>query len=129
MGLYELHLYFLQVSETDQSEEAENKAVSNVAINGKLALDSFDIVSDAMGRDIADERVIRDVSPAPDGCSVCNAVTVVGTPSLSAIKILQGTANEQHPIRIITQPTSFTDHKGLVLASGQLLSWRPDSIS
>jgi Malectin domain len=116
-GLYELHLYFLQTSETDQSEDAENKAVSNVAINRKLALASFDIVSDAMGRDVADERVIHDVSPGPDGILHLHLSTVVGTPSLSAIKILEGMPHKQFPIRIITQPTSFTDSQWTGVAS------------
>jgi hypothetical protein len=116
-GLYELHLYFLQTSETDQSEDAENKAVSNVAINRKLALAGFDIVSDAMGRDVADERVIHDVSPGPDGILHLHLSTVVGTPSLSAIKILEGMPHKQFPIRIITQPTSFTDSQWTGVAS------------
>jgi hypothetical protein len=118
-GTYELHLYFLQVSETAQSEDEENKAIFNATINGKIALNNFDIVSDAMGRDIADERVFRDVSPAADGMLHLHLSTVVGTPSLSAIEILKGEPNRQLPIRLITQPTPFTDRDGHL--------WSPDN--
>ncbi|AXC12657.1 Adenylate cyclase [Acidisarcina polymorpha] len=118
-GIYELHLYFVQPSDTDQSEDAANKSIFNVSINGRLALEALDIVSDAMGRNIADERVLRDISPTSDGVLHLHLSTVVGTPSLSAIQLLSGTPHKQLPIRVIAQPTSFTD------AKGQL--WHPDN--
>jgi hypothetical protein len=118
-GIYELHLYFFQPSDTDQSEDAANKSSFNVAMNGSVVLPDFDIVSDAMGRNIADERVIRDVSPAPDGALHLSFTTGVGTPSLSAIQLLNGTPHKQLPIRLITQATSYTDR------NGQL--WHPDN--
>lgn len=118
-GIYELHLYFVEPSSSAQSEEAQNQAVFNVTINGKITLDQFDIVSDAMGRNVGDERVLRDISPAADGLLHLNLSTVIGTPSLSAIQILQGTPHKQLPIRIVTQTNALTDR------SGQL--WHPDS--
>jgi len=118
-GTYELHLYFLQASDTNQSEDAENKNIFDVSINNSVALQHFDIVSDAMGRNIADERVFRDVSPADDGFLHLRLSTVLGTPSISAIQILKGTPHEQLPIRIVTQPSSFTDRKGQL--------WYPDN--
>lgn len=118
-GLYELHLYFLQVSENVQSEDEENKAIFDVAINGNIALSNFDIVSDAMGRDTADERIFRNVSPAADGKLHLHLSTVVGTPSISAIEILKGEPDRQLPIRLVTQPTPFTDHDGHL--------WSPDN--
>jgi hypothetical protein len=118
-GVYELHLYFLQVSEAAQSEDAENQAAFSVAINGDLALKRFDIVSDAMGRNVADERVFHDVSPAADGMLHVSLSTEFGTPSLSALQILPGTAHKQLPIRIVMQPTSYTDSNGRL--------WSPDN--
>jgi Malectin domain len=117
-GNYELHLYFMQPSATAQSEDAENKAIFNVTINGVLTLSSFDIVSDAMGRNTADERVLRDVSPSPDGLLHIRLSTVLGTPSLNAIQILSGTHQRQLPTRIVMQPSFFTDKQGQL--------WRPD---
>jgi len=118
-GIYELHLYFLQPSETAQGEEAENKAIFNVALNGKVILDNFDIVSDAMGRNIADERVFRDVSPAEDGLLHLHLSTVFGTPSLSAVALFDGSPGKQQPVRIVTQPIPVTDRNGVL--------WRPDN--
>ena len=118
-GLYELHLYFFQPSDTNQSEDAENKSIFTVTINGDVALQSFDVASDAMGRNIADERILRDVSPARDGILHVRLNTVLGTPSLSAIQVLDGTPHKQLPIRVVTQSTSFTDHDGKL--------WHPDN--
>ena len=118
-GVYELHLYFFQASDADELEDAANKSVFNVTINGTVALESFDPISDAMGQNIADERVIRDVAPASDGFLHIHLSTVIGTPSLSAIELLPGEKNAQLPTRIIAQSTSFTDPGGLF--------WHPDS--
>lgn len=118
-GNYELHLYFMQPAETALGEDSENKAVFDVAVNGKLLLDEFDIVSDAMGRNTADERVFRDVSPDKDGQLHLHLSTVLGTPSINAIALLDGTPGKLLPIRIVTQPTTRTDHNGI--------TWRPDN--
>lgn len=116
-GLYELHLYFLQTADTAQgvaSEDSEDKAVFRVLLNGNTLLKDFDIVSDAMGRDIADERVFRDITPAADGFLHLHLSTVVGTPSIRAIAILPGAAHQQLPVRIATQPTPFIDPNGVL---------------
>jgi len=118
-GSYELHLYFMQGSDTEQSEDVENKAIFNVHINNIVTLNNFDIVSDAMGRNVADERVFRDVSPSRDGMLHIQLTTALGTPSLSAIQILPNGTHAQLPIRLVMQPTSYTDR------NGQL--WRPDN--
>jgi hypothetical protein len=118
-GTYELHLYFMQPAETALGEDAENRAVFNLTLNNKLLLDSFDIESDAMGRNTADEKVFRDVSPAADGKLHLHFSTVIGTPSLSAISILEGTPGKMLPIRLVTQPMPRTDPNGIL--------WRPDN--
>ena len=117
-GTYELHLYFMQGSDAAQSEDSENKAIFNVQVNGAVVLDSFEIVSDAMGRNVADERVLRDVSPASDGMLHIQLSTVLGTPSIAAIQILQGKPHQQLPLRMVMQATSYTDRRGQL--------WRPD---
>lgn len=117
-GSYELHLFFIKTSTALQIEDAEDKTSFNVSINGQLVLSDFDIASDAMGRNVADERVFRDISPANDGRLHIWLSTKIGTPALSAIEILEGTPHKQLPIRIVTQPAPFTDHKGQL--------WHPD---
>lgn len=66
------------------------------------------------GRTIADEWVLRDVSPADDGALQLYLSTVLGMPSISPIETLEGAPRKQLPIRIVTQPSSFTDRNGEV---------------
>ncbi len=111
-GSYELHLYFMQGSDTAQAEDAENKAIFNVSINDVLTLKNFDIVSDAMGRSVGDERVFRGISPGRDGLLHLAFSTVLGTPSVSAIEIVAGSAARQNPIRLVMSPTLYTSRDG-----------------
>lgn len=118
-GLYELHLYFVEPSSASLSEDSLNNDCFDVAINGKVFLKDFDIVSDAMGREVADEQVMRDISPAADGILHLRFSTVIGTSSLSALQILNGIPHKQFPIRIVTQANALTDRYGQL--------WHPDS--
>lgn len=118
-GIYELHLYFISTAATPQLEEDQSKSVFRVAINGQDAFGDFDPLSDAMGMNIADERVLRDISPAQDGLLHIHLSTVIGTPSLSALAILPGVAHKQLPIRIAMKAAPWTDHNGQF--------WLPDT--
>jgi len=112
-GVYELHLYFV-APEPDLSD----LSTFSVYVNGDKVLSGFDVRSDALGANIADERVFRDITPGSDGVLHLSFVDRRGPATLSAIEILPGTPHRQLPIRLVTQPTSYTDH------SGQF--WRPD---
>jgi hypothetical protein len=106
-GVYELHLYFVA------PEPASNGASSfAVSVNGEKILSGFDIDSDALGANIADERIFRDISPGSDGLLHVTFNSERAAPSLSAIEILPGIPHRQLPIRILTQPASLTDHNG-----------------
>jgi hypothetical protein len=61
-GVYEVHLYFVA-----SDPAGEKLSTFSVDINGVPVLQRFDVNSDALGDNIADERVFRDVSPAKDG--------------------------------------------------------------
>src|SRR5882762_3000570 len=61
-GSYELHLFF-----STPIRATEGIATFNVSINGEPVLRGFDINADALGENVADERVFRDVSPGKDG--------------------------------------------------------------
>jgi hypothetical protein len=106
-GVYELHLYFVTI---DRANDAT--PTFSIGINGNIVLPGFDVNSDAMGENIADERVFRDVSPAKDGYLHLAFTSERGAPALNAIEILRGTANKQLPIRLVMQPSSYTDHDG-----------------
>lgn len=113
-GVYELRLYFVT---TEPS--SEDYATFGVYLNGNPLLQGFDVNTDAMGNNIADVRVFRDVSPAADGMLHLNFAAERGAPSLNALEILPGPPHATLPIRLITQLTPFTDH------SGQ--RWQPDN--
>lgn len=106
-GVYELHLYFIA-----SNREDEEFATFSMSINGKQILHDFDIVTDAEGENIADERVFRDVSPAGDGLLHIAFVSERGVPVLNALEILPGTPHRQTPIRLITQQVPYDDHEG-----------------
>ncbi len=113
-GVYELHLYFVA-----SEREGDEFATYSVSINGDRVLQGFDVKTDALGGNIADERVFRDVSPAKDGMVHINFVSERGVPVLNALALLPGTPHKQLPVRLLTQPAPFTDHDGNL--------WRPDT--
>ena len=112
-GSYELHLYF-----STPVRPSEAPPTFSVWLNGDPVLQAFDINTDALGENVADERVFRDVSPGKDGFLRLGFSSVTGPPTLSALEILPGLPHKQIPIRLITQTTPFTDHQGRV--------WHPD---
>jgi hypothetical protein len=113
-GPYELHLFFVA------SQPVDFKAASfNVNINGQPLLASFNISSDALGENIADERIFKDIYPGKDGYLHLAFSMVRSAPSLNAIEILPGLPHRQLPVRIVTQPAAVTDHQGNL--------WHPDN--
>jgi len=113
-GVYELHLYFVTANHASDSP-----ASFSIWINGTVVLSGFDVNTDALGENIADERVFRDISPEKDGYLHLQFTGEKGTPALSALAVLPGIPHKQLPIRLITQPTPFTDHDGNL--------WHPDN--
>lgn len=112
-GSYELRMLF-------STQVRANEAPSfNVAVNGVFVLLGFDINADALGENIADERVFRDISPDKDGFLRIGFSGATGPATLNAIEILPGAPHAQLPIRLIMQPTPLTDRKGQF--------WRPDN--
>jgi hypothetical protein len=106
-GVYEVHLFFVT------PEAASNGASTfGVFLNDQEVLTGFDINSDALGSNIADERVFRDVRPGSNGKLHIGFQSERASPTVSAIEILPGTPHKQLPIRIVMQPTSLTDHNG-----------------
>jgi hypothetical protein len=111
-GVYELHLYFVESSYGPGLEETDRDDTFSVHINDAPVLGGFDIESDALGANIADERVFKDVHPASDGKLHIAFQGEKGLPILNAIELLPGIPNKQIPIRLTTQSTSFVDHAG-----------------
>jgi hypothetical protein len=84
-GSYELHLYFSTWQRAD-----EGYSTFSVQINGETVLRAFDVNSDALGENIADERVFRDVSPAKNGTLHLAFTSERGAPALNALEVLPG---------------------------------------
>lgn len=110
-GVYELHLYF--------ATEGRDLSTFSVVANGIHLLQGFDINGDAGGPNLADERIFRDVSPDKDGFLHLEFEAEEGVPVLNALALFPGIPHRQAPIRIVTQPTSVTDHNDIV--------WHPDT--
>jgi hypothetical protein len=117
-GTYELHLYFVESGYGPGLDANASEDTFSVKINGDRVLSGFDIESDAMGPNIADERVFKDIHPATDGKLHIVFEGEKGIPIVNAVEVLPGLPHKQLPIRLVTQLTSFTDHGGQF--------WRPD---
>jgi hypothetical protein len=112
-GSYELHLFFSTPARANESTSF------NVFVNAKSLMVGFDINLDALGENIADQRVFRDISPDKDGFVRLGFTGATGPPTLNAIEILPGVPRAQLPIRLIMQTTPMIDSKGR--------QWQPDS--
>ena len=68
-GVYEVHLFFAErvFGAGNIAGGGETSRLFHVLVNDRIVLQQLDVVSDAEGSNIADEKVIKDVSPAADG--------------------------------------------------------------
>jgi hypothetical protein len=113
-GPYELHLYFVASPQDDPKS-----SFFNVSVNGQMLLKAFNIGLDALGANIADERVFKDIYPDKDGILHVKFFQDRTSPSLNAIEILPGLPHRQLPMRIVMQQAALKDHRGNI--------WHPDN--
>jgi len=113
-GAYELHLFFV-----GSPPDNFKTQFFNVSANGQLLLKAFNINADALGADIADEKVFKEIHPDKDGHLHLKFFMERSSPSLNAIEILPGTSHRQEPVRLVMQPAAVTDHNGNL--------WHPDT--
>jgi len=115
-GSYEMKLYFVEPVYGPGLETGggENSRVFDILVNGKVAIDSFDIVADAGGPLIADVRAFKDIQPGPDGILRLGFHAKREQPIISAIEIEPAEPHKLNSIRIVTQPNSVTDSRGHV---------------
>lgn len=112
-GVYELHLFFVASPPDDEMQ------FFDVIANGQPLLSGFNISRDALGPNIADEKVFKDISPEKDGYLHLKFPSGRATPVLNAIEILPGLPHRQLPIRLVMQAAAVTDHSGNL--------WHPDN--
>jgi hypothetical protein len=122
-GSYELHLHFAETGLSDfisAESSGEGQRVFRVSANGKTLLDFFDVVADADGANVADERVFRNISPADDGFLHLAFSPLRGSAMASGIELRAVNPGKVLPLRIRSGwPSSWQDAAG-----GQ---WRCDS--
>ncbi len=122
-GSYELHLHFAETGLADfisAESSGEGQRLFQVSANGKRILDFFDVVADADGAGVSDERVFRNISPAADGFLHLVFVSFRGTAILNGVEVLPVSPGKVRPVRIRAGwPASWQD------PSGQ--QWRADS--
>jgi hypothetical protein len=123
-GNYELHLYFVEThyGPGTLSGGGETSRLFNVRMNGASLLKIFDIIKDAGGNNVADERVFRDVKPAPDGYLHLRLEALTDAPILSALEIVTAPPGRMNAIRIAARDHSYTDHAGNLWESDRYYS-------
>lgn len=102
-GTYELHLHFAETGLSDfisAESSGEGQRLFRVFANGRQILNAFDVVADADGSNIADERVFRDMSPANDGFLHLGFSSMRSTAMLNGIEVLPISAGKVRPVRI-----------------------------
>ena len=122
-GFYELHLHFAETGLSDfisAESSGEGQRLFRVSANGTRILDFFDVVADANGSNVSDERVFSNISPAQDGFLHLGFTSIRGTAMLCGIELLPVDAGKVMPVRIRAGwPASWQD------AAGQ--QWQGDS--
>jgi hypothetical protein len=102
-GNYELHLHFAETGLADfisAESSGEGQRLFRVSANGNRILGGFDVVADAAGSNVADERVFRNISPAKDGFLHLSFNALRSTAMLNGIELLPVGAGKVKPIRI-----------------------------
>ena len=122
-GSYELHLHFAETGLADiisAESSGEGQRLFRVSVNGKPILDFFDVVADAAGSNISDERVFRNVSPSEDGFLHLSFSSQRGIAILNGIEAIPMNGAKVRPVRIRAGWTSSWQD-----SAGQ--QWRADS--
>ena len=102
-GNYELHLHFAETGLGDfisAESSGEGQRLFRVYANGNRILGGFDVVADADGSNVADERVFGNISPAEDGFLHLSFASLRSTAMLSGIEVLPVSAGKVNPVRI-----------------------------
>jgi hypothetical protein len=135
-GVYELRLHFAELlyGERNAAGGGETSRIFHADANGKRILTDFDVIADAAGASLADERVFRDISPAADGQLHLRFTHMVRDAFLNAIEITPGTPGHLRPIRIVMSDHGHYDRHGNrwdadhYYRGGQLVQ-RPQTVS
>jgi hypothetical protein len=119
-GNYELRLFFAETEygPGNPRKGGDGSRVFHVSCNGQRILSDFDILADAGGPGIVDERVFKDVTPGPDGRVHLRFIANMGEALVNAIELVPARPHRLNPIRIVVQDQPVRDSLGR--------TWEPD---
>ena len=119
-GVYELRLYFAETmfGETGVSGfGGESSRYFDVLVNGRTVIHALDVIAEA-GASVANIKVLKDISPAPDGMLHLSFLPLSYLPFLNAIEITPGMLGRLQHIRMVAQAHGYIDKMGNF--------WEPD---
>ena len=119
-GIHEVHLHFAEIVMGDKAVDISGDGWRrfNVSLNGRPVLHDFDIIRDAAGSNIADEKILLDVEAAADGFLHFRFEAAPNAALVNAIEILPGVPHKMLPVRILAGGGPHDQKAGLF--------WRPD---
>ncbi|MCP5117995.1 MAG: hypothetical protein GY953_44840, partial [bacterium] len=119
-GIYELHLHFSEIVFGDNwfNTDSTGERRFRVLANGEPILRKFDIIVDAGGPNVADERVFTDVTPAEDGMLHLEFQTARHGALLAGIEVLSGRPGRMQAVQLVPRTRLYTEDDGRV--------WKPD---
>lgn len=109
-GMYEVHLHFAEMvfGAENSGVGGEGSRLMTVRANGVALLTHFDVMADAGGGRIADDRVFPGLRPTKDGRLHLEFVGENGADAtLSAIEILPGLGARMRPVRLLARQTPY----------------------
>ena len=119
-GPHELHLHFAEpVYGVDAvAGGGEATRIFDVSVNDRKLLDYFDIIRDAGGARIADEKVFNDISAAADGMLHLRFAARSSEAIVNGIEIFPSLPHRMRPIRVATRSVQYVSPDGTL--------WQPD---
>ena len=119
-GPHELHLHFAEpVYGVDPViGGGETARIFDVSANDRELLDSFDILGDAGGARIADEKVFDDVTAGADGMLHLRFAARNSEAIVNGIEIFPSSPHGMRPIRVTTRSMPYASPNGTL--------WQPD---
>lgn len=119
-GPHEIHLHFSEpvygVDPINGGGEATR--IFDISANGRKLLDYFDILRDAGGARIADEKVFNDVTAGADGMLHLRFAARSSEAIVNGIEVLPSSPHRIRPIRLTTRNVPYASPNGTL--------WQPD---
>jgi hypothetical protein len=120
-GNYELRLLFAErvFGIGNLAGGGETSRLFHVFANDAPLLENLDVISDAGGSNTLDEKVLKDISPAPDGFLHLRFVTFKENAFVNGIVIRPAPRGKMRPFRMLGGTNSVRDAAGRLWSGDQ----------